>query len=57
MKKGKVWMLDPDATFKPPGKVKQSFSAVRRCGGGKPLQPHSLGQISSLHFSTQLLLN
>jgi hypothetical protein len=54
MKKGKVWMLDPDATFKPPGKVKQSFSAVRRW---QAIASHSLGQISSLHFSTQLLLN
>jgi len=28
MKKGKVWMLDPDATFKPPGKVKQSINKL-----------------------------
>ena len=31
MKKGKVWMLDPDATFKPPGKIKQSFSTKLWC--------------------------
>ncbi|CAJ1427639.1 unnamed protein product [Effrenium voratum] len=28
MKKGKVWMLDPDASFKPPGKVKQSINKL-----------------------------
>ena len=43
MKKGKVWMLDPDATFKPPGKVKQSFSAA------KPVQlVESVGTLESL---------
>eukprot|EP00913_Durusdinium_trenchii_P027099 g25430.t1 len=28
MKKGKVWMLDADASFKPPGKVKQSINKL-----------------------------
>ena len=43
MKKGKIWMLDPDAAFKPPGTVKTGSSAELGECAEKSIEPPARG--------------